>query len=226
MAQSLQLHAIESIMYAFPKDIYKYPHAREAIECTLSITRAEKCSQFSIWFKPKKHNCLQSWFLAIESNCNMASKRDEKTFKGLMKNMKLLMPPRSMKTCHRFFKARAKIWVRQIVQGNMQIDNVWARWSVTYDAIVLGQEVAKGNGKATGKTTDKALATSIMKQAFLSTSIVPITGIKLHSPTIATRANYCTECGLMFANKQIICKGCGRPKTGLLVCSSDWRSSC
>ena len=161
----------------------------------------------------------------------MASKKDEKTFKGLMKNMKLLMPPRSMKTCHRFFKARAKIWVRQIVHGNIHIDNVWARWSVTYDAIVLGQEVAKGNGKATGKSTDtlfaeQALATSIMKQAFLSTSIVPIrycpiTGIKLPSPTIATRANYCTECGLMFAKKQIICKGCGRPKTGLLVCSSD-----
>ena len=73
----------------------------------------------------------------------MASKKDEKTFKGLMKNMKLLMPPRSMKTCHRFFKARAKMWVRAVVQGNMHIDNVWARWSDTYDAIALRQEVTK-----------------------------------------------------------------------------------
>ena len=167
---------------------------------------------------------------------NMASKKDEKTFKALMKNIKLLMPPKSMKTCRRFFKARAKMWVRQIVNGYMQIDNVWARWSVTYDAIVLGQEVAKGSGKASGTARPRAMAdalfaeqaraTSIMKQAFLATSIVPIRycpqcGSKLSSPTIATRANYCTQCGVKFPQKHFTCNGCGAPKTGLLVCSSD-----
>ena len=152
----------------------------------------------------------------------MASKKDEKTFKALMKSTKLLMPPKSMKTCHRFFKARAKRWVRAIVQDNMHIDNVWARWSDTCDAIFLGQEVTKGNGKAHLKTTDalfaeQAQATSIMVEAFLSTDMryCPQCGVKLSSPC-ATRANYCTQCGVKFPQKHFSCNRCGAPKTGKL----------
>ena len=150
---------------------------------------------------------------------NMASKKDEKTFKALMKNIKLRMPPKSMKTCHRFFKARAKMWVRAIIQDNMHIDNVWARWSDTYDAITRGQEVAKGNGKATDKThvydalfAEQTRATSIMKQAFLATVFpiryCPQCGVKLSSPC-ATRTNYCTQCGVKFPEKHCTCNRCG-----------------
>jgi len=158
----------------------------------------------------------------------MASKKDEKTFKALMKNMKVLLPPKSMKTYHRFFKARVKRWVRAIVQGNMHKNNVWARWSDVYDAIVLGQEVAKGNGKATGKTTDALFAEQAsmpvmlsvmelaMKEAFLATSIAPIRycpqcGKQVCSPE--TRTNYCTLCGVKFPQKHFTCNRCGAPKT-------------
>ena len=150
---------------------------------------------------------------------NMASKKDEKTFKALMKNIKYRMPPRSMKTCRRFFKARVKICVLAIVQSNMHIDNVWARWSDTYDAITRGQW--KGKGKSiNGRTTDalfaeQTRATSIMKEAFLATSIVPIRycpqcGVKLSSPC-APRTNYCTQCGVKFPETHFTCNGCGAP---------------
>ena len=153
----------------------------------------------------------------------MASKKDEETFKALMKNIKLLMPPKSMKSCHRFFKARAKRWVRSIVKGNMHIDNVWARWSDTYDAIVRGQEVAKGNGKAEHrKSTDalfaeQAQATSIMVEAFLATDkrYCPQCGVKLSPPGLI-RANYCTQCGVKLPQKHFSCNTCGAPKTGKL----------
>ena len=88
------------------------------------------------------HRCIGSRMVSIICSA-MASKKDEKTFKALMKNIKYRMPPRSMKTCRRFFKARVKICVLAIVQSNMHIDNVWARWSDTYDAIALRQEVTK-----------------------------------------------------------------------------------
>ena len=121
---------------------------------------------------------------------NMASKKDEKTFKALMKNIKLLMPPESMKTCRRFFKARAKRWVRAIVQSNMHIDNPWERWGDTYDAIVMGQEAINEDNKAPGKTTDWCV-----------TSIVLVDW-------------YCSHCGVKLSQKHFTCTSCGAPKTG------------
>ena len=121
---------------------------------------------------------------------NMASKKDEKTFKALMKNIKLLMPPESMKTCRRFFKARAKRWVRAIVQSNMHIDNPWERWGDTYDAIVMGQEAINEDNKAPGKTTDWCV-----------TSIVLVDW-------------YCSHCGVKLSQKHFTCTACGAPKTG------------
>ena len=143
----------------------------------------------------------------------MASKKDEKTFKALMKNIKLRMPPKSMKTCHRFFKARAKMWVRAIIQDNMHIDNVWARWSDTYDAIALRQEVTK----ARRKYPDASIVEQARKETFIATSIMkeafPIhyctqCGVKLGSPP-ATRTNYCTQCGVKFPQKHLSCNRCG-----------------
>ena len=120
----------------------------------------------------------------------MASKKDEKTFKALMKNIKLLMPPESMKTCRRFFKARAKRWVRAIVQSNMHIDNPWERWGDTYYAIVMGQEAINEDNKAPGKTTDWCV-----------TSIVLVDW-------------YCSHCGVKLSQKHFTCTSCGAPKTG------------
>ena len=153
----------------------------------------------------------------------MASKKDEKTFAALMKSTKVLLPPKSMKTYHRFFKARVTRWVRAIVKGNMHKANVWARWSDIYDAVVLGQEVAKGNGKATevamkistAMLSDMEIA---MNEAFSATSIVPIRycpqcGKQVCSPSARTRNNYCTQCGVKFPHKHFTCNRCGAPTT-------------
>ena len=183
-------------MYMYMYDVYIYIYYIHINICHIVLHRLEACIYHLL--------------------SNMASKKDEKTFKALMKNIKLLMPPKSMKTCHRFFKARAKMWVRAIVQGNMHIDNVWARWSDTYDAITRGQW--KGKGKSiNGRSTDalfaeQTRATSIMKQAFLATVFpiryCPQCGVKLSSPC-ATRTNYCTQCGIKFPEKHCTCNRCG-----------------
>ena len=145
---------------------------------------------------------------------NMASKKDEKTFKALMKNIKYRMPPRSMKTCRRFFKARVKICVLAIVQSNMHIDNVWARWSDTYDAIALRQEVTKVRRKypdasiAEQARKETFIATSIMKEAF-PIHYCPQCGVKLCSPP-AIWIHFCTHCGVKFPQKHhLSCNRCG-----------------